>query len=132
MGKNLDKLGIPVLKPYGGHAVYVDARLMYPHIPPHHFPGQVLVTELYEKGGIRAVEIGSLMFGKTQNNKFVPAHWELVRLAIPRRVYTQSHIEYIIEIFGTLKKKKPNIKGYEIIYEPPFLRHFTCRLRPLR
>ncbi len=132
LGKNLDKLGIPVLKPYGGHAVYVDARLMYPHIPPHHFPGQVLVTELYEKGGIRAVEIGSLMFGKTQNNKFVPAHWELVRLAIPRRVYTQSHIEYIIEIFETLKKKKPNIKGYEIIYEPPFLRHFTCRLRPLR
>lgn len=131
LGEHLDKLGIPVMKPFGGHAIYVDAKQLYPHISPQYFPGQVLVTELYEKGGIRAVEIGSLMFGKTEKNKFIPAHWELVRLAIPRRVYTQSHIEYIIEVFEHLKKNKPKIKGYKIIEESPFLRHFTCKLKPL-
>jgi len=124
-------MGIPVMKPFGGHAIYVDAKKLYPSIPSHHFPGQVLVTELYEKGGIRAVEIGSLMFGKKQNGKFIPANWELVRLAIPRRVYTQSHVEYIIEVFEKIKRKKPGIKGYKIIDEPPFLRHFTCKLQPV-
>lgn len=131
LGEHLDKLGIPVMKPYGGHAIYVDAKKMYPEIPAHRFPGQVLVTELYEKGGVRAVEIGSLMFGKIENGKFLPANWELVRLAIPRRVYTQSHIEYLIEVFEGLKKNQAKIKGYKIDYEPPFLRHFTCRLKPV-
>ncbi|HPQ08983.1 MAG TPA: tryptophanase [Bacteroidia bacterium] len=132
LGEHLFKLGIPVMRPFGGHAIYVDAKRMYEHIPSENFPGQVLVTELYEKGGIRSVEIGSLMFGKKLNGKFIPANWELVRLAIPRRVYTQSHIEYIIEVFENLKKKKINIKGYKVIYEPPFLRHFTCKLQPIK
>ncbi|GAB4205885.1 MAG: tryptophanase [Bacteroidia bacterium] len=131
LGEHLDKMGIPVMKPFGGHAIYVDAKKLYPDILPHHFPGQVLVTELYEKGGIRAVEIGSLMFGKKQNGKFIPANWELVRLAIPRRVYTQSHVEYIIEVFEQIKRKKPKVRGYKIIDEPPFLRHFTCKLQPV-
>lgn len=131
LGEHLHKIGIPVVQPFGGHAIYVDAKKLYPHIPPHQFPGQALVCELYKKGGIRAVEIGSLMFGKQENGKFIPAHWELVRLAIPRRVYTQSHVEYIIEVFGEILKNKKNISGYEIIYEPPFLRHFTCKLKPI-
>lgn len=129
LGEHLDKLGIPVVKPFGGHAIYVDAKKFYNHIPSHQFPGQALVCDLYIKGGIRSVEIGSLMFGKSANGKFIPAQWELVRLAIPRRVYTQSHIEYIIEVFENIKKTKHQSKGYKIIYEPPFLRHFTCKLK---
>jgi tyrosine phenol-lyase len=129
LGEHLDKLDIPVVKPFGGHAIYVDAKKFYNHIPSHQFPGQALVCDLYIKGGIRSVEIGSLMFGKSVNGKFIPAQWELVRLAIPRRVYTQSHIEYIIEIFENIKKTKHQSKGYKIIYEPPFLRHFTCKLK---
>lgn len=128
LGEHLSKLQIPVVKPYGGHAIYVDAKKLYPHIPSHQFPGQALVCDLYVIGGIRAVEIGSLMFGKTVKKKFIPAKWELVRLAIPRRVYTQSHIEYVIEVFEEVKKISSKSKGFKIIYEPPFLRHFTCKL----
>ncbi|GIV27705.1 MAG: hypothetical protein KatS3mg027_1519 [Bacteroidia bacterium] len=131
LGEHLDKIGIPVLKPFGGHAIYVDAKRMYEHIPPHEFPGQALVCDLYVYGGIRAVEIGSLMFGKTLKGKFVPAHWELVRLAIPRRVYTQSHVEYIVEVFEEVKKQVKKSKGFKILYEPPFLRRFTCKLQRL-
>ncbi len=128
LGEHLDKLQIPVMKPFGGHAIYVDAKKLYPHIPPHEFPGQALVCDLYVLGGIRTVEIGSLMFGKTVKQKFIPSQWELVRLAIPRRVYTQSHVEYIIETFEKVKEMSKKSTGFKIIYEPPFLRHFTCKL----
>ncbi len=131
LGEHLDKLAIPVVKPFGGHAIYIDAKQLYHHIPPYQFPGQALVCDLYVKGGIRAVEIGSLMFGKSKNGKFIPAQWELVRLAMPRRVYTQSHVEYIIEVFESIKKNIYQSKGFKIIYEPPFLRHFTCKLKPI-
>lgn len=131
LGEHLDKMGIPVLKPFGGHAVYVDAGKMYSHIPSHQFPGQALVCDLYLYGGIRSVEIGSLMFGKKINGKFVPARHELVRLALPRRVYTQSHVEYLLEKFEDVKKNVSVSRGFKIVHEPPFLRHFSCQLKRL-
>jgi tryptophanase len=131
LGEHLHKLGIPVMMPIGGHAVYIDAKKMYPHIPVHQYPGQALVCELYLKGGIRAVEIGSLMFGKYDDvGNLVPAPMELVRLAIPRRVYTQSHIEFVIEVFQSMLKDIPNVRGYDITKETKFLRHFTAWLEP--
>lgn len=132
LGEHLKALGVPLMWPIGGHAVYVDAKAFYPHIPVHDYPGQALVCELYRTGGIRAVEIGSVMFGKydTERN-LVPANWELVRLAIPRRVYTQSHIEYVLEVFEELMKNRDAVQGYSITEEPEFLRHFTCKFEPL-
>ncbi len=127
LGEKIRNNGIPVLYPIGGHAVYVDAGLLYSHIPAHEYPGQALVCELYKKGGIRAVEIGSVMFGKyDDNHQLVPASMELVRLAIPRRVYTQSHIDYVVEVFDEIAKNAKNVKGIKIIKEPKFLRHFTA------
>ncbi|MBK9216757.1 MAG: tryptophanase [Chloracidobacterium sp.] len=127
LGEHLREMGIPVLYPIGGHAVYVDAALLYPHIPVDEYPGQVLVCELYKKGGIRAVEIGSVMFGKYDGDgKLIPAASELVRLAIPRRVYTQSHIDYVIEVFEEIKAEAGCTKGLRIVKETPFLRHFTA------
>lgn len=132
LGEHLHKLGIPVMMPIGGHAVYIDAKKLYPHIPPHEYPGQALVAELYLRAGIRCVEIGSVMFGKyDENGKLIPASMELVRLAIPRRVYTQSHIEYVIETFSEILKEKDTVKGYKITEEPPFLRHFTAKFERL-
>jgi len=129
LGKKLSKMGIPIMLPVGGHAVYVDAEALYPQIPKQEFPGQALVCELYLKGGIRACEIGSLMFGKYDaEDNIIPAQMELVRLAIPRRVYTQSHIDYVIEVFQEIIKERKNTKGLKIIFEPSFLRHFTARL----
>jgi tryptophanase len=133
LGEGLRKKGIPVIWPIGGHAVYIDAHKLMPNIPKEQFPAQVLVCELYKIGGIRAVEIGSLMFGtKDQDGNFVAAQQELVRLAIPRRLYTQSHIDYVLEAFDGIKDLKNNSKGYKIVYEPPFLRHFTARLEPIK
>lgn len=130
LGDHLHKKGIPVVRPSGGHAIYVDAQQLYPHIPQHQFPGQALVCELYKKGGIRCVEVGSVMFGKYgQNGEFVPARRELVRLAIPRRVYTQSHIDYVIEVFDDILEDKQAAQGLKITYEPPFLRHFTAKFQ---
>jgi tryptophanase len=127
LGEKLKEMGISVISPIGGHAVYVDAKAFYPHIPVEQFPGQALAIELYKMGGIRAVEIGSVMFGsKDENGEFVPAKMELVRMAIPRRVYTQSHIDYVIEVFAELIKHKENVKGFKIAWEPAFLRHFTA------
>jgi tyrosine phenol-lyase len=127
LGEHLHKLGVPLMLPVGGHAVYIDAKKMYPHIPVENYPGQALVCELYLKGGIRSVEIGSVMFGKyNEKHKLIPASMELVRLAIPRRVYTQSHIEYVIEVFEKLLESKDKVKGLKIIYETEFLRHFTA------
>lgn len=132
LGEKLHKIGVPVMLPIGGHAVYVDAQKFYPQIPPHEYPGQALVCELYKAAGIRAVEIGSVMFGKyDKDHKLIPAPMELVRLAIPRRVYTQSHIEYVIETFEELLKTRNQVQGYEIIEEPMFLRHFTAKFSML-
>lgn len=127
LGDKIYKKGIPIIYPVGGHAVYVDAKSLYPHIPAHEYPGQALVCELYIIGGIRSCEIGSVMFGKYDPaGKLIPAPMELVRLAIPRRVYTQSHIDYVIEVFDQIIKNKNSIKGMRIIKEPKFLRHFTA------
>ena len=131
LGEKLREMGVPLIWPIGGHAVYIDAKAFYPHIPVEEFPGQALVCELYLKAGIRSCEIGSVMFGKTDaDGKLIPAPMELVRLAIPRRVYTQSHIDYVIETFGELLRERYSTKGFRIVYEPPFLRHFTARFEP--
>ena len=128
LGEKLYKMGVPLIYPIGGHAVYIDAKAFYPHIPVEEYPGQAMVCELYVKGGIRSVEIGSVMFGKYgEDGKLIPAPNELVRLAIPRRVYTQSHIEYVIEVFEKMFEGKENVKGMKITEEPEFLRHFTSK-----
>ncbi len=132
LGNALYGLGIPVIRPIGGHAVYVDAKAFYPHIPVEQFPGQSLACQLYLKGGIRCCEIGSVMFGKKDDQgRLIPAPMELVRLAIPRRVYTQSHIDYVIETFEALLDEREQATGFKIKYEPPFLRHFTARFEPV-
>ncbi len=132
LGEKLKAMGVPLIWPIGGHAVYVDAAAFYPHIPPAQFPGQALVCQLYFKAGIRSCEIGSVMFGATDDQgRLIPAPMELVRLAIPRRVYTQSHIDYVIEAFRELMEEKEQAHGYKITYEPHFLRHFTAHFEPV-
>ncbi|MBK6546942.1 MAG: tryptophanase [Saprospiraceae bacterium] len=124
--------GVPVMQPAGGHAVYIDAKEFLPHIPINQYPGQALVCALYEEGGIRSVEIGSLMFGKYDaSNQLISAQMELVRLAIPRRVYTQSHIDYVAEVILEVFANRNAIKGLKIIEEAPVLRHFTAKLKPI-
>ena len=124
LGRHIADRGVPIVEPPGGHAIYIDAARMLPHIPPHQFPGQALAVELYRQAGIRSVEIGSVMFGPA-------ARHELLRLAIPRRVYTQSHIDYVVEAVLEVNARKHDIRGLEIVEEPPFLRHFSARFRPL-
>ncbi len=125
--------GVPVMQPAGGHAVYLDAKSFLSHIPVNQYPGQALVAALYVHGGIRGVEIGSLMFGKyDQQNQLIPAALELVRLAIPRRVYTQSHIDYVAEVIIEVFENKSTIKGLTITEEAPMLRHFTAKLSPIK
>ncbi len=132
LGDKLHALGVPLMRPIGGHAVYIDARKLYPHIPPHEYPGQALVCELYRLAGVRSVEIGSVMFGKyAENGELVPSSMELVRLAIPRRVYTQSHMEYVAETFEEVMRQREKVRGYRIVKEPKFLRHFTAHFEPL-
>ncbi len=123
LGNHIAEQGVPIVQPPGGHAVYIDARAFLPHIPPQEFPGVALANELYLEGGIRSVEIGTLMFGPS-------AKMDLVRLAIPRRVYTQSHIDYVVEVILDVWKKREQIRGMKLTYEAPFLRHFTARLEP--
>jgi tyrosine phenol-lyase len=125
LGKHISDAGVPIMQPPGGHAVYLDARAFLPRIPIEQFPGVALAAELYLEGGIRSVEIGSLMFGAA-------AKMDLVRLAIPRRVYTQSHIDYVIEVILNVWKRREQIGGLRLTYEAPFLRHFTARLEPIR
>jgi tyrosine phenol-lyase len=125
LGNHIAKEGVPIVQPPGGHAIYIDARAFLPHVPISHFPGVALAVELYLEGGIRSVEIGSLMFGEN-------ARMDLVRLAIPRRVYTQSHIEYVVEIILDVWRRREEISGYELVHQAPFLRHFTARLKPLK
>jgi len=120
LGNHISERGVPIVQPPGGHAIYLDARAFVPHIPLEQFPGVALANELYLEGGIRSVEIGSLMFGKA-------AKMDLVRLAIPRRTYTQSHIDYVIEVILEVWRKRDQIRGLTLAYEPPFLRHFTAR-----
>jgi tyrosine phenol-lyase len=132
LGEHLKAKGIPVVWPIGGHAVYIDARKLYPHIPVDQYPGQALVCDLYTKGGVRGVEIGSVMFGRyDEEGKLIAAKNELVRLAIPRRVYTQSHIDYVLDVFDDILELREQKQGYRITYEPPFLRHFTARLEKI-
>lgn len=126
LGNALDKLGIPVMKPIGGHAVYIDARAMLPHITPLQYPGQALAIEMYRLGGIRACEIGTVMFGRQTDGTEQAAPMDLVRMAIPRRVYTQSHIDYCIECLDEVNQNKAKLKGVKINWEPPMLRHFTA------
>lgn len=133
MGERLLDAGVSIIRPTGGHAVYIDAAAFYPHIPAYQFPGQALVCELYKNGGIRGVEIGSLMFGKTDKTtgNMIPASMELVRLAFPRRVYTQSHFDYAIETIIETFKEREKVRGFKITWEAPFLRHFSVHLAPL-
>lgn len=132
MGERLQKSGVPMLLPTGGHALYLDAKAFMAHIPVHQFPGIALVNALYLVGGIRGVEIGSLMFGKyDENGHHIAPPMELVRLAIPRRVYTQSHIDYVCEVIEEVYQKRHSYTGYEISYEAPLLRHFTAHLKSI-
>ena len=124
LGDHIAEQGVPIVQPPGGHAIYLDAKAFLPHIPADQFPGVALAAELYLEGGIRSVEIGSLMFGAA-------AQMELVRLAIPRRVYTQSHIDYVVEIILQVFARREKIKGLRLTYEAPFLRHFTAHLEPV-
>lgn len=131
LGDALAAAHVPVVQPIGGHAVYIDARSLLPHIEPLHYPGQALAVALYEIGGIRSCEIGTVMFGMRPDGVEVPAALDLVRLAIPRRTYTQSHIDYVIEVCQDVASRASELVGYEIIEAPPTLRHFTARFLPL-
>ena len=131
LAESLAECGIPVVQPPGGHAVYIDARAMLPHIPPLEYPGQSLTVELYEAGGIRACEIGTVMFGRHPDGSEVPAAMDLVRLAIPRRTYTQSHVDYVIEVCRHVAGIASTLGGYRITREQPALRHFPAEFEPL-
>lgn len=132
LGERLRAKGVPVVWPIGGHAVYIDAKKLYHNIPVEEYPGQALVLDLYIKGGIRCVEVGSVMFGKyDEEGMLIPAANELVRLAIPRRVYTQSHIDYVLDIFDDILELREQKSGYKITYQPQFLRHFTAHFKPV-
>jgi tyrosine phenol-lyase len=133
LGEKLIQNDVPILQPPGGHAIYLDAKRFASHIPCHHYPGQAIVCELYRTGGIRSTEIGSLMFGKYHriSGDLVSPPMELVRLAIPRRVYTQSHIDYVIEIIVEVYQNRSNLRGLKITYEAPILRHFTAQFEPV-
>jgi tryptophanase len=131
LGEALDRAGVPVVKPIGGHAVYLDARALLPHIDPLSYPGQALSVALYETGGIRGCEIGTVMFGKKPDGTESPAAMDLVRLAIPRRTYTQSHIDYVIEVVLAVAGRAKELMGMRIVEQPPQLRHFTARFEPL-
>ena len=126
LGDALHRVGIPVVRPIGGHAVYLDARALLPHIPPLEYPGQALAVALYEMGGIRGCEIGTVMFGRRPDGSEQPAAMDLVRLAIPRRTYTQSHIDYAIEVVTAVAEQADRLRGMRIISQPSALRHFTA------
>jgi tryptophanase len=131
LGEKLLNAGIPIIQPTGGHALYIDARRLLPHIPWHRYPAWSLVNGLYLLGGIRGVEIGSVMFGLQPDGSEKPATLELVRLAFPRRVYTQSHVDYLAEVLMELNAQRRQLSGYRIVEQSSVLRHFTARLEPL-
>jgi len=132
IGEKLTALGVPIVQPVGGHAVFVDARRFLPHIPPLEYPGQSLAVALYEHGGIRACEIGTVMFGQRPDGTEVAADMDLVRLAMPRRVYTQSHADYVVEVFEDVVRRSSELRGLRIVSQPAQLRHFTARFEPLQ
>ena len=124
--------GVPTVRPTGGHAVYLDAKALLPHIPPQELPAQALAAELYLEGGVRGVEIGTLMFGRVRDGEpDEPSRHELVRLALPRRVYTQSHVDYVGEVIAAVAERSDQLRGYRIVEQPDWLRHFTAKLAPL-
>ena len=127
IGRHLIEAGVPIVRPVGGHAVYLDARAFLPHIPPLHYPGQSLAAELYLHGGVRGCEIGTVMFGLKPDGGEEPPAMDLVRLAIPRRVYTQSHMDYLIEVILEVYQRRAELKGMTITWQPPALRHFTAK-----
>ena len=131
LGDALVASGVPCVQPIGGHAVYIDAAALLPHVPPLQYPGQSLAVELYREGGIRACEIGTVMFGMHPDGTESPAAMELVRLAIPRRVYTQSHIDYVIEVVRAVAARAAQLPGMRIVEQPAALRHFTARFEPI-
>ena len=133
LGEALLKIGFPLVQPVGGHAVYLDAAHVFPHIPQGEFPGQALAVELYREGGIRGVEIGSVMFAypDPDSGKMIYPKLELLRLAIPRRTYTQSHLDYVADCAARIKSRAEKVRGYKFTYAPELLRHFTARFEPL-
>jgi tryptophanase len=132
LGEALVEAGVPCVQPIGGHAVYIDAGALLSHVPSLQYPGQSLAVALYREGGIRSCEIGTVMFGLHPDGSEVPAEMELVRLAIPRRVYTQSHVDYVIEVIRWVAERASELRGYRIVEQPAQLRHFTARFEPLQ
>jgi tryptophanase len=130
LGEALDRAGVPLVKPFGGHAVYLDARALLPHIAPLSYPGQSLAVALYREGGIRGCEIGTVMFGRRPDGTEAPAAMDLVRLAIPRRTYTQSHVDYVVEVVQAVAARASALRGMRMVEQPPVLRHFTARFEP--
>ena len=131
LGDALTAAGIPIVQPPGGSAVYLDARALLPHIPPLQYPGQALAVALYEMGGVRGCEIGTVMFGRHPDGSEQPAAMDLVRLAIPRRTYTQSHVDYVIEVCAAVAAGRAELRGLRMTFEPKALRHFTARFEPV-
>jgi tryptophanase len=131
LGDKLTASGVPIIRPAGGHAIYLDARALLPHIPPLTYPGISLTNALYVEAGIRGVEIGTVMFGRQPDGHEIPGPMDLVRLAVPRRVYTQSHIDYVAEAVIAVSGIKDTLRGYRITSQPKMLRHFTARFEPL-
>ncbi len=131
LGAQLRERGIGCQFPTGGHGVYIDAQAMFPHIPPHQFPGQTLVIELYKEGGIRTADIGSFLLGNDNAGKQLPSKFEFTRLCIPRRVYTQAHFDFVVDALVRIQKRADTVSGYTIAWEPPILRHFQAHLKPV-
>jgi tryptophanase len=130
LADELLRAGVPIIEPAGGHAIYIDARALAPHVPPLDYPGIALVNALYLEGGVRSVEIGTVMFGLQPDGTERPAAMDLVRLAIPRRVYTQSHIDYVAEVVLAVAGRRETLGGYRMTAAPRVLRHFTARFEP--
>ena len=130
LGEKLTAAGVPIMQPTGGHAIYLDAKALLPHIPQSEFPAWALSCALYLEGGVRSVEIGSVMFGRQPDGTEKPAAMELVRLAFPRRVYTQSHVDYLLEVLLHVHSLRDRVRGVKIVEAPPLLRHFTAKLAP--
>jgi tryptophanase len=131
LGEALESAGVPVVVPFGGHAVFIDARALLAHLDPLHYPGQALACALYAEGGVRSCEIGTVMFGLQPDGTEAPAAMDLVRLAVPRRTYTQSHLDYVIEVVTRVASRAAQLPGMRIVSQPRQLRHFTARFAPL-
>ena len=131
LGEALESAGVPVVVPFGGHAVFIGARALLPHLDPLHYPGQALACALYQEGGVRACETGTVMFGLRPDGTEVPAAMDLVRLAVPRRTYTQGHLDYVIEVVTRVASRAARLPGMRIVSRPRQLRHFTARFAPL-